>query len=232
MADRDTAAVDVEFVRIDAQLVAAIERLARERLVDFPEADVVDLEARAVEQFGNGKDRTNAHFLGLAARDLEAAIDAEDRDTFLLGHRAVHHHLRRGAVRKLACIARGDMATFLDDEPVFEHGFERGEFFGGGIAAHALVMRQRDRFLAGLVPFLVEQRLADGDRDDLFSEPARGLRRARALLADRRELVLRLAADAITVGDDLGSLDHRHIGVGIGGLDEFRAVAKLRRMPV
>src|SRR6185295_1849343 len=40
MADRDRAAIDVEPVHRDAELVGAIEHLHRERLVEFPEIDV------------------------------------------------------------------------------------------------------------------------------------------------------------------------------------------------
>src|SRR6185295_8565307 len=40
MANRDRAAINVEFGRIDAQRVGAIERLAGERLVQLPQIDV------------------------------------------------------------------------------------------------------------------------------------------------------------------------------------------------
>src|SRR4051794_31235672 len=50
MADRDRAAVDVDLVRIDAELVAAIQHLHRESLVQLPQVDVVDAEAMALEQ--------------------------------------------------------------------------------------------------------------------------------------------------------------------------------------
>ena len=57
VADRDRPAVDVEDVVVDAELVAAIERLAGEGLVQLPEVDVVDLQPLALEQARNGKDR-------------------------------------------------------------------------------------------------------------------------------------------------------------------------------
>ena len=47
MTDRDRAAIDVELFRIDAELVAAIDHLHRERLVQFPEIDIVDRRVRA-----------------------------------------------------------------------------------------------------------------------------------------------------------------------------------------
>src|SRR5713101_1776181 len=42
MADRDRAAIDVELVIGDAEPVSAIDHLAGERLVQFPQIDVVD----------------------------------------------------------------------------------------------------------------------------------------------------------------------------------------------
>src|SRR3546814_1974325 len=60
MADRDRAAVNVEQFVGDAQLVAAIEHLHRERLVQLPQPDIVHLEAEAFEQFGNREHRTRS----------------------------------------------------------------------------------------------------------------------------------------------------------------------------
>ena len=45
MADGDGAAIDVVFLRIDAELVAGIEALRGEGLVQFPQIDVIDLQA-------------------------------------------------------------------------------------------------------------------------------------------------------------------------------------------
>src|ERR1700754_3533277 len=45
MADGDRAAIDVQLFRIDAELVAAVDHLHRECLVQFPQIDVVDGKA-------------------------------------------------------------------------------------------------------------------------------------------------------------------------------------------
>src|SRR5947208_2394706 len=45
VADGDGAAVDVVLLRVDAELVAAVEALAGEGLVQLPQVDVVDLQA-------------------------------------------------------------------------------------------------------------------------------------------------------------------------------------------
>src|SRR5215212_7337987 len=49
MPDCDRAAVYVELFRINPQLVAAIDHLHRECLVQFPEVDIVDLEPVPLE---------------------------------------------------------------------------------------------------------------------------------------------------------------------------------------
>src|SRR6266704_823400 len=63
MADRDRAAVDVELFRVDAELVAAMDDLHRECLVQLPQVDVIDLEPVSLEQPGHGIDRSNAHLV-------------------------------------------------------------------------------------------------------------------------------------------------------------------------
>src|SRR5579864_4113286 len=65
MADRDRTAIDVVFGGIDAELVAAIQALARERLVQLPDVDVVDLQAMALQQFRHGEHRADAHLVRL-----------------------------------------------------------------------------------------------------------------------------------------------------------------------
>ena len=49
MAKRNAAAIDVELRRVDFELVAAVDHLAGEGFVDFPQADVFDLQSRPVE---------------------------------------------------------------------------------------------------------------------------------------------------------------------------------------
>src|SRR5262245_13617308 len=77
MADRDRAAVDVELLLGNAELVAAVEDLHGEGLVQLPEIDVVHLEPEALQELGDGIDRADAHLVGLAARHDEALVDAE-----------------------------------------------------------------------------------------------------------------------------------------------------------
>src|SRR5690349_9539202 len=57
VADGDRATVHVEQFRRNAQLLLAVDRLRGEGFVEFPEADVLDLEAMAREQLGHREHR-------------------------------------------------------------------------------------------------------------------------------------------------------------------------------
>src|SRR5713101_1220549 len=65
MADRDRAAIDVELVRIDAELVAAIDHLHRIGLVELPEIYIVDLQAVPLQEPRDRGDRADAHLVRL-----------------------------------------------------------------------------------------------------------------------------------------------------------------------
>jgi len=67
MADGYGAAVHVIFFRINAQPIAAVEALAREGFVQFPDIDVVHGQALPFEQLGHGKYRADTHFIRLAS---------------------------------------------------------------------------------------------------------------------------------------------------------------------
>src|SRR5881296_3502762 len=56
MADGDRAAVDVELLHRDAELVAAVDDLHGERLVQLPEIDLIHSEAEALEESRHGED--------------------------------------------------------------------------------------------------------------------------------------------------------------------------------
>src|SRR5215203_1397273 len=109
MADRDRAAVDVVLLGIDAELVARIEALAGEGFVEFPEINVVDLQAVALQQFRHRVDRADAHLVRLTAGRRPGDETAQRIEAALLGVLGFHQNHRRRAVRELAGIARGDV---------------------------------------------------------------------------------------------------------------------------
>ena len=85
--------VDVELFGIDSQAVAAVKRLAGERLIEFPKPDIIDAQAMAFQQFRDGEYRADPHLLRRATCDLEAAIEAQYRVAAPLRLSALHQDL-------------------------------------------------------------------------------------------------------------------------------------------
>ena len=77
VAQGDGPAIDIEPLAGDAQPVAAIEQLDGKGLVQLPEIDVLDLQPMPAQQLRHGEDRSDPHFVGLAAGDGEAAKESE-----------------------------------------------------------------------------------------------------------------------------------------------------------
>src|SRR4051812_31252216 len=209
MPHRDRAAVDVDLVGVDAELVAAIQHLHREGFVQLPQADVVDGEAMTLEQARHREHRADAHLVRLAAGGDEAAEDAERVQPPLRRFLVAHDHARAGAVRELAGIAGGDRKAFT------AHGLEAGETFSCGLGARALVLRERDVLERDCTGHLVGHRHLCGDRRELILELAALLGRGSAALALQRIFVLLLARDAVALGHDFGGVDHGHVDLAL-----------------
>src|SRR5207249_9744580 len=76
MADRYRAAVRIETVGIEAEPVAAVERLRGEGLVELDDVDVVEIQTHLLEQLGHREHGPDAYLVGLACRLREPASDA------------------------------------------------------------------------------------------------------------------------------------------------------------
>ena len=87
VADRDRAAVHIQDLVGNAELVLAIEHLDREGLVQLPQVDVVDLQAEAIEQLRHGEHRADTHLVRLGAGDGHSDVTAERLEPALLGER-------------------------------------------------------------------------------------------------------------------------------------------------
>ena len=92
MAHGDGAAIDVQAFIGNTQLVAAVKHLHGKGFVEFPQIDIVNLHARALQQPRDGKDRTNTHFIRLATGHRESAEYAQRREAALFGEFRVHDH--------------------------------------------------------------------------------------------------------------------------------------------
>src|SRR5580704_1700737 len=72
MANRNRSSVHIHFLRVDFQTIAAINHLYCKRFVEFPEVDVAGFHAGTLQQPRHCKNRSDAHFVRVATRDLEA----------------------------------------------------------------------------------------------------------------------------------------------------------------
>src|SRR6185436_21142714 len=75
MADGNRAAVDVEPIVGNAKPIAAVDHLHRERFIQLPEIDVLDLRPGPLEQLRHREHRADAHLARFAAGDGKAAED-------------------------------------------------------------------------------------------------------------------------------------------------------------
>ena len=208
MADRDRAAVDVQLLVGDAELVAAIKHLHGEGLVQLPQVDVVHLEPEALQQLGDRIDRTDAHLVGLAAGHDQSLVDAERLQAPLGGFGVAHDHRGRGAVGELARIAGGDPLVGP------HHRLQLGEAFLVRVGTVAFVLGELHRLLRHLVGVLVGDQHRGLHRHDLVVELAGLLGRRRAELALQRILVLVLAADVVAARHRVGGGDHGVVDTG------------------
>src|ERR1700716_4057778 len=89
MTHGNGAAVDVQPLIGNAQLISAVEDLAGEGLVQFPQIDVADLVAGTLQEARYRINGTDAHLVGLAAGDGEAAEYPQRLETAPLRQLAV-----------------------------------------------------------------------------------------------------------------------------------------------
>src|SRR2546425_2233110 len=205
MADRDRAAVHVELLIGDAELLLAVDRLRRKGLVELPQVDVVDLQPMAGEQLGYREHGADAHLVGLAAGHRQAAKGTQRLQTAALGLPSFDHHAGRGAIRELGGVAGSDKLARTHD------GLELGQRLVGRAAPVAGIGIDRDLALGHRLGFLVRHAHRGRARDDLVAVAAGDLSVFGLALALYREAVLRLAADAVARGHDVRSFDHREI---------------------
>ncbi|MNE71202.1 hypothetical protein D3C80_1670560 [compost metagenome] len=141
MSDRNGAAVHVAGFGVDAKLALAVQGLAGERLVEFPQVDVLDAQAVLPQQFGNGMYRADAHLLGRQPRHGHAPVDAQRRQALLLGGTAIHQDTGAGAIGQLARVARRDTAAF-------QHRGQTRQSIERGIGTIAFVLFEQHRLQA------------------------------------------------------------------------------------
>src|SRR5436305_14844121 len=112
MAESDRAAVDVEFVHVDAELFRYREDLSGEGFVDFDQVDVVERHARFFQRDLRRRNGTAAHDVGIAAGDTPRDHAAQRLPVLRVVRVGDYDH--RSAVDDAAGIAGGDEAVFRE----------------------------------------------------------------------------------------------------------------------
>ena len=90
MANRNRPAIDVEQFVWNAQFVTAIQDLHGKCFVQFPDANIVHLEAKTLQQFGDCEHGANAHFVRLRPCNSHADITAKWVETLFLRQFCFH----------------------------------------------------------------------------------------------------------------------------------------------
>src|SRR6266581_8696317 len=193
MTQRDRSSVDVDALLVYAEEALARQRLRREGFVQLDHLHVCRLEAGLLQRFQCRGHRPYAHVVGVdtgggcgdeASKRLEAAA---------LRLFSRHEYESRGAVVQGRRVARGDGPVVRERGPQFRERLQRC------VGAWSLVVDQSQ----GL-SFL----LWNLDRDYLFRESTRPLRRQRALMTAQRERVLVLSRHLVLLGHALRGLPH------------------------
>ncbi len=172
VAECTGAAVDVDDVVVDLEVMHQRHRHHRKGLVDLPQLDVLDAPAgfgQCLVDGADGRRREPVRFL----RVHRMADDARQRlDAKFGGARCAHQHQRGGAVVDAGAAGGGNRAVLL------EGGFERRDLVQLDLARTFV---NADDGVAGAA--------LDRDRRDLYGKGARLGSGLRALHAGNRELV-------------------------------------------
>mmetsp|Transcript_49411 Transcript_49411/g.145940 ORF Transcript_49411/g.145940 Transcript_49411/m.145940 type:complete len:211 (+) Transcript_49411:151-783(+) len=134
----DGAALWVDLLSGDLQVVDAHGRLRREGLIDLPDVDIVHLQTGLLERGGNRVGGPDAHVRRVHADARVGAEAPDDRELHLLGDGPARQEHAGGAVGDLARVARRRGAVSL------EGGLQAPEALGGGASPRALVLRDHD----------------------------------------------------------------------------------------
>ena len=209
MANGDRPPVDVEFLVVDAETVAAVQTLRGKRFVQLYEIDVVDAEPLVLQQARHGEHRANAHFIRLASRRGKATEIAHRFETQLLGALFAHQHGHRGAIGKLRGIPGRDRPVFFKRGPEFAQAFERC----GGAVALIAIHHAVDHFFRPGLSVDLEPLRAHGR--DLVSDQARFLGLGVPQLTLQGVFVLGFAGHLIAPCHHFGGIPHGHEYVGL-----------------
>src|ERR1044072_1996670 len=206
MAERDCAAVAVRLRAVQPQLLLDGEVLARERLFDFDEVDLFELQVRLLKRLAYRGHGADAHDVGLDARVGPTDDAARGRQVLLFDVILARNDERGRAVHDAGGVARRDEAVLAKRRGELRQDFERSLW--AQVVVHFDELRALARLhLAGRY---------------LLREDARVLRALRLGLRAQGVGVLLLARDFVAAREVLGRARHRRVAVGVEQRDHQR----------
>ncbi len=221
MPERDRAAVDVELLHGDRQILQDREDLRRERFVQFHQIEILERQAGLRQQLPDGRHGADTHDARIDAGTRPPDDARQRRDASRLRRRAAHDHHGGPAVGNTGCRPGGDDAGRAVDAVEGEREFSQ-----------ALDRRARARMLVGGEGLGLALRIGEHYGRDLVLEPAGGDRALGALLRLERVGVGHFARDRVLPREHFDRLAHDHAAhrageaVAVHGVDE-REVAHL-----
>lgn len=213
VAEGDGAALGVDLLLGQAQLVGAPQALAGEGLVDLEDVDVVLGDAGELEDLGDGLPGTDAHEQWRDADDAGRHVLAKDGLAQALGGAALHQQHGGGAVADLRGVAGVDAAV------LGEGRLDLAQGLGGDARAHTVVLVHDN--LLGLTRLgVLELGL---EWQDLLLEQTLLLGLEGLLVGAGGEGILTGTGDVAVLGHLLGQDSHGNLAVGglRVGLEEF-----------
>src|ERR1700729_2305923 len=213
VAERDRAAVDVDLVLVEAEHPHRVERHRRERLIDLPQIDVVDLEAGLLERLLGGVRRGPGQIREVVG-NLRMSDDRGQNSLAVgLGPIVARDDQRAGAIVDARRVP-GRVGPVLHEDRR-----KLGERLESGIAPGRLVdLDDRVALLA-----------LDRHRDDLLGEAALVGRLDRELVRAERPAV-EVDAAQLELGRDLARL-LRHV-LAAERIGEPVVDHRVKRLPV
>ncbi len=123
MAERNGAAVDIDFGRVEARLPDHRERLSCERFVEFDQIHILQLQSSQAQHFRDGFDRAQSHDLGPDAGRRVCDEAGQRLQSHCAGLLFRHYNDRRGAIAHWRRVAGRDRTVRLESRLQFGKRF-------------------------------------------------------------------------------------------------------------
>jgi Kef-type K+ transport system membrane component KefB len=192
MTDGDRAAVDVDPLWVELQLVDDRDSLRGKRLVQLGQLDLVQLPAGPAKHLAHRGHRADAHVVGVHAGRRRADVPGHRRGACCLGGSLGHQQQPGRAVVQRRGVAAGHRPASAERGPFGSQLGQRQRRIDALVGCHS-------RHCGGTTPRSLH-------RHDLGVEPARRRGCCGPLVAGQRELVLPFPGDAVPVSHVLGCL--------------------------